>query len=910
LQQIHIAHTLTRWETLELAEPLLPLIVDEDSAAIASADVAVGRPSKRGLWKRPIQWLLLLVIALWAADTGISLLIHHTVLQKKLTARLSAAFGRPVEVGRYEVSIWTGPTLEAQSVTVSEDPRFGQEYFLRAESLRVRPRWRSLLRGHLELGGLLLTQPSLNIVRNTEGDWNLAEWLPRPASRGAAGPPLPASTLRFERIEIEGGRVNFKRADEKLPFAFVEVRGTVQADGPGRWQMNIAASPWRASIVTQQAGSIYVAGHVGGTSSRLLPAVLDFSWTGASISDALRLIGGDDYGVRGALAVALSARAGDDGWKLQARAQMRQLHRWDLSLRPDNPALNLTAQMKIGANASQLELTEAKLEAPRSNAHASGQILWNDVERSPKSAPSPLTLKLSDLNVDANDILAWVRAFHSGVADTVAIKGGASASAVIVGWPPRIDSATFLTDGADLRGPGLRVPVHLAKTEIDYALDQVSLSPVKISFPPPAGPSSGAFRLDKSTKTRSKAAAWRLVGSMEQVRDLIAAAGSLGWNLSRGWDLAGPFQCDVRWQEPQLPWSVPSAGTIELGGTDGTDGASLRSAFLNRPIEQIKVRADWKPGVRHVSLSSAQVFGARWSGSFDRRDNDDRWQFVLSADHLAASDVDRWLNPRWRESFIDRMLPFLNTRAAADAVPENLRASGRLSVDQLTLAPVTVRHLQGDAALDGRHFEFTGASGQFYGGTVSGMFITDMKAVPSYQVNADFAKVDLSALSAASPGTADLFDGTATGQIFFTAHGASRSDIVSSLQCRGSADVDAPRLQSINLADSLRDVAIRPGTSLFHDASAAFTCANGKIQFHDFALIDPAEEIDGAGSVDFSRILDFRLSVVHDSALSEQSPGTQEDTPASTPGAVSYELSGPLSSPQLTRISSSPHRAR
>ena len=113
--------------------------------------------------------------------------------------------------------------------------------------------------------------------------------------------------------------------------------------------MNIAASPWRASIVTQQAGSIYVAGHVGGTSSRLLPAVLDFSWTDASISDALRLIRGDDYGVRGALAVVLSARAGDDGWKLRTRAEMRQLHRWDLSLRPDNPALNLIAQMKIGA---------------------------------------------------------------------------------------------------------------------------------------------------------------------------------------------------------------------------------------------------------------------------------------------------------------------------------------------------------------------------------------------------------------------------------------------------------------------------------------------------------------------------------------------------------------------------------
>jgi hypothetical protein len=122
--------------------------------------------------------------------------------------------------------------------------------------------------------------------------------------------------------------------------------------------------------------------------------------------------------------------------------------------------------------------------------------------------------------------------------------------------------------------------------------------------------------------------------------------------------------------------------------------------------------------------------------------------------------------------------------------------------------------------------------------------------------------------------------------------------------------VDAPRLQSIALADSLRDVAIRPGTSLFHDASAAFTCANGKIQFHDFALIDPAEEIDGAGSIDFSRILDFRLSLVRDSALSAPPVATQDDAPAPNPDGVSYELTGPLSSPQLTRISSSPHRAR
>jgi len=394
---------------------------------------------------------------------------------------------------------------------------------------------------------------------------------------------------------------------------------------------------------------------------------------------------------------------------------------------------------------------------------------------------------------------------------------------------------------------------------------------------------------------------------MEQVRDLISAAGSLGWNLTQGWDLGGPFRCDIRWPLLQAPWEGPSTGFMELGGPDPAGGGSLHSAFLNSPIEQIIARADWKPGVRHLSLSSAHAFGARWTGTFNRRDMDNQWQFALSADRLAVSDLDLWLNPRWRESFIDRMLPFLSPRVAATAVPENMRATGRLSVDQFTLAPLTLHRLQGALALNGRHLELTDAQAQFYGGTVSGMFIADLKQVPSYQINADFARVDLSALAGASANFDGLFAGSASGQVFFLAHGTSRSDLFSSLQCRGSAGVDGPELQNINLLASLRDVTPRPGASAFRDASAAFTCAARKIQFHDFALIAPEEEIDGAGSVDFSNNLDFRLQVLRNSASAATS--IADETPSSAP--ASFQLSGPLSSPQIAHIASSPpHRAR
>src|SRR5580658_5685744 len=125
-------------------------------------------PPRRS-WTRWPRWIVLLLILLWLGDFGVSLLIRHTRLQRKLTARLESVFGRSVEVGRYNFSLWGGPTLEAQSVTFGEDPRFGHEYFLRADSLRVRLRWQSFFRGHMEWGAISLESPSLNLVRNSEG---------------------------------------------------------------------------------------------------------------------------------------------------------------------------------------------------------------------------------------------------------------------------------------------------------------------------------------------------------------------------------------------------------------------------------------------------------------------------------------------------------------------------------------------------------------------------------------------------------------------------------------------------------------------------------------------------------------------------------------------------------------------
>jgi uncharacterized protein involved in outer membrane biogenesis len=874
--------------------------------------------SRPRTWIRLLKWALFLIVILWIASEAVSLTIQHTRLRTFFTARIEAAFGRPVDVGSYHFSLWDGPALEANSVTVGEDARFGHEYFLRAESMTVRLRWASLLRGHIELGTLSLTRPSLNLVRNAAGDWNLTEWLPQPAGnpsfRVPVGPSLPSSAVRFRRIEVDGGRINFKNGDEKLPLAFVGVKGAVETDRPGRWTMNLDATPWRAAVIVQQAGTIHLSGDLGGTSSRLRPAALDISWTNASISDVLRLAGGNDFGIRGALALAVSARTReqDDAWTIQGRAQLQQVHRWDLALRPDTPSVNLIAQTNWHPTAPEIEFTDVALEAPHSSAHASGRIRWNRGGSFATEKNPPVEFTLSSL-LDASDLLPWLRAFHPGVADSVSVRGRAELHADIradaTGWPLRVANATVSSAGLDFLGADPRRLAHLGPLQVHYDHGQISILPISLSWGPAAGPSDGVFRLDTPAKPAlGVISAWHIAGSTGQARDLIAGAAALGWNLSRGWDLTGPFACDLLWQEPPYPWTVAGVsqpiGWVEFGGSGaipvtGPGGDSLRTPFLNRPVDQIKARAEWKPGSRHIALASAQAFGARWSGTFDRRDPPGEWQFALSADRLAAADLDRWLNPAWRESLLNRMLPFLNSRAQTTVAPESLRANGHLTLDEFALEPLAVRHLQGDLKIDGRHIALANATGQFYGGQVSGSLDANLSASPVYRADLDFSRVDVSALSAATPALAGFTAESATGQLSFFARGANRADLIASLTCQGGVRATGPELLNFELPKSLGGQSQITGSTRFPAGSATFSCAQRMIDVQTLSLATGVDaSANGSGRIDFSRNLDLRFRVR--SALPQN-----EDAPAAT-----FRLTGPLSAPKVVSPQPPSRRSR
>ncbi len=143
-----------------------------------------------------------------------------------------------------------------EQVSVGEDPAFGNEYFLRADNLSAGLRWTGLLRGHFEFGTLSLSRPSLILVRNNQGRWNLERWLPpakasTEATARVYGPPSAIAPVnRLLKIDFDEGRVNFKNMDDKLPVC---VDGRLWKRGPGVAGA-LATSP-RGATVAQRGGA-------------------------------------------------------------------------------------------------------------------------------------------------------------------------------------------------------------------------------------------------------------------------------------------------------------------------------------------------------------------------------------------------------------------------------------------------------------------------------------------------------------------------------------------------------------------------------------------------------------------------------------------------------------------------------
>jgi hypothetical protein len=862
------------------------------------------------------RWALVLMALVAIAQVGVSLLARTDRVHRYLATHLERAFGRSVEVRHFTVLLLPSPVLDAEQITIGEDPSFGNEYFLRAERLTAGFRWSGLLTGHFEFGTLSLTRPSLILVRNDQGNWNLERWLP-PAKTPAGdtsriyGPQAPTTpSNHLQKIEIDDGRINFKLLDEKLPFAFLGVSGSIEQVSSGRWKLALEAEPWRSGVTLQSAGTLVARGDVAGTSARLQPAEVHVHWDKVSLADLFRLLRGQDYGLRGVFTLDGTAKSGnsDDAiasptqpgdWSFAVHARASQIHRWDLNERPDNPGANLNLEGRWNTVARSANVEKLAIETTRSNLRGSAHF-------TPKTTPS-WEVRVESAGIQAADLLAWYRAFDPNVNNAITAEQFFTGGVTISGWPMELRSAAFSSFGGVVRVPSLSLPLRVGAFRGGLDRSNFSVTPIRVSFAPIentpaiAGPPTARRRapdnkivLDVgiSHDLAKRAGNVSLDGRVEKVEDVLTVLAAFGRPINRGWDLTGAASAALRYQ-----WDVAQPAPRWNGHIDFSKG-TLQAAGMNQPLEVNKARLDWHDGLRTASIVDVDGFGTNWSGQLAQENLPDsdgsvKWNVQLHTEHLDGAELDRWIGPRARPSWLQRLLSSLlgsaNTSPAASELVRRVNAEGEIRVDEFTLEKIKLTQLRAEGALHDLHLELRQAEAHWAGGTLRARIRATFLPRPSYDVSADLDRVDLAQL----PVPANLperFAGLASGTLHLTTQGVGREELLQRLTGKGEVKLRDVEFRGWDVSASMADGAPHEGASHWASGQGAFN-------IHDRGISLPGLRLDSRSEL---TLIKGTLGFAQESDLTVQTLVREQSENRLPEQGYVLRISGPLDLPRVS----------
>jgi hypothetical protein len=859
-------------------------------------------------------------VLLLVASFGFSRALRAGAVRRYLIAHLAASFGRPVDVSWFDFSLLDGARIEAHFVSVSDDPKFGNEYFLRSDTLTAGLRWTALLAGRFEFGSVSLSRPSLNLACDLEGHWNIERWLPPAVSQSGATPgfvgPVDLSkevrAVRPSRIDVEGGRINFKQGDSKNPFALVDVSGSVEQNGAGRWQLDLQARPMRAGVGLQDIGMLRLRGSIAGTTSRLQPADLNLTWRAASVADTLRLVSQDDYGMRGLLAVDLNARiappetsaavgvdSGGAQWSISGVARFTGMHGWKLTGRDTDPAVNISAEVNWRPGERHSEIRKLLLEMPASHLQGSGDLDWAH------GFHPELHIESSTLALE--DVLSWYRALQPEVAEDLHADGALGLDIKLGGWPIQLRQGAIASVGGVLTAKSLPVPLQIGAVNasvshggLDFAPTEISLAPALVAGEPAKTQAdsearnsfvvrgalfpqaNGAFRWPPDWN-------FSIEGATSRVQDWLALSGALAQPIYSDWNAAGGLAVKIhrakRAGSPAVPW----LGTMDFIGLD------LSPTYMNQPVRFPKAHAEFAPLQETITLSAAEAFGAIWRGSITRKSSDQKWSFDLSADHIDAAELDRWLGLRARPSFLAR-LTSSNLDAAANTITGaadiQLAAIGRLRAGMIEVQPMHIEKFDGEVELAGRTVQIRKAQADFFGGKISASLEAQLLSDPSYQFQGRFDRVDLTQLGRAVAFLDGRIGGNASATLSLSAHGIGRQSLSESMKGNGTINARNVELRGFEFPATFAEQGPGTATISFSSAQGTFRIQDRAITLADFALNHLRGRELADGQIDFSHSLNLRLRPRAATAPASASPpdyflnGTIENPKLVLPSAV------------------------
>ena len=803
--------------------------------------------------------------------------------RNRVAEAIGRALGREVTVSRIALKLLPRPGIVLSNFVVAENPSYGAEPMLRADTVTAFLRLTSLWRGRLEIGTLDLDSPSLNLVRRSDGHWNVEELVER-ASQVSPAPTTktrPEARPRFPYVEASSGRINFKLGQVKKAFAFTDADFALWLESENQWGIRLEARPTRTDVDVHDTGILKLDGRFQRASSlRDTPLDLKFTFSRGPLGQLTKLIYGRDRGWRGNVRSSASLTGTPAALGITLDAQIDDFRRYDIAL---GEALRLLAHCTGTYSSSDDALNDLQCQSPvgggvievRGNAQGWAADAY-DLSLSAERIPAARIVALArhakkDLPQDltATGEFEGVFAVRKQPGGTPAWAGGGRTSLLALQSGVLKQDLQIGAIEVVIPKPNAPSSPHSKRAVSHKAIQPPANPELRLAvkpFPIPLGaisPATASAVFDEDHYSVN------LKGEAELTR-LLNIAKALGVGTP-GVGLAGIAQIDLDVAGTWVGFAPPvPSGNVQLrsvtaelqGVTEPLLVSSATATLANQEVTVTSFAAGFAKG---PEISGSASFPVHCTAP-----ESCTLHFDVRSDDVSLARLNQLVNP----SYFNRpWYHLLDIGQRHEDALLKLHASGHFASPRFELGTAVANNVSATVELDAGKLRVLDLRADILGGRHSGTWTADFTvAPPTYSGTGSMTRVSMAQL-----GTL-MHDNWAAGAVDAQYSVAMRGSNPASLRDSATGSADFTWNDG-----SLRHVVLdgRGAPLAFSNFVGKVALANGRFTLTDCKLQSGGANYTVKGTASYDRSLAVRLERA---------------------GGHSYVISGPLDKPRVETV--------
>ena len=472
--------------------------------------------------RRGLAALAALLIVLFLFRPG----VHQ--LRDRIAGSIGSALGRKVALDNVRVHLLPRPGFDLEGLVIYDDPAFSAEPMVRAQDVSAAIRISSLFRGRLEIATLSATEPSINLVRNDQGRWNLANLLERSSHIPAAPTSKRLSERRpaFPYLEATSARINFKIGQAKKSWALTDADVALWQDGENSWGARMKAQPLRTDFNLTDTGLIQVnaawqrASSLGDT-----PLQVTLQWQKGQLGQITKLFSGGDRGWRGGVNLIASFSGTPKSLVVQSHVSIEDFRRYDIM----SSGMSLSTNCSGHYSTQDGVVRDLSCESPVND----GVVRLRGSLGPIKNAPS-YDLTLTADKIPLSSLLQLARQCKKSLPADLTASGRLSAE---------LRAATVTSDTTQFTGGGTAADVRVSSNS---GKDEIAFGSIPLTLRSANSKHTKAGASRKQTMDDEPAEAHLQIGPIPLAMGATAPASASGWLSASGYSLALRGETEIK----------------------------------------------------------------------------------------------------------------------------------------------------------------------------------------------------------------------------------------------------------------------------------------------------------------------------------------------------------------------------